>query len=148
VTDAGPRTIEAIVNPLGHHWLRPNDIGEKLHTTAYAAPWRKMPTRAAGAVTTAFPARPWRRRITNTSTQKSQQRTSSPMAMYVSKSNNIRERFPQFVEPRMAKYENGGGHCAQFPQRVQIGRATLEQRGAIRANQDEHGVLRQNLQRR
>src|SRR5437588_8691168 len=107
-----------------------------------------MPSRAAGAVTTAFAPPPWRWRITNTSNHRTQQRTSSPMAMYVSKSDNIRERFPQLVEPRVAQHENSRRHRAQFPQRVQIRPAALEQRGAIPPNQDKHVILRQNLQRR
>src|SRR5678809_291481 len=90
-----------------------------------------MPSRAAGAVTTAFAPPPWLWRITNTSTQRTQQRTSSPMAMYVSKSNDVRERLPQFVKPRVAQHENSGGHRAQFPQRVQLRCAALEQRGSI-----------------
>src|SRR2546430_12384664 len=107
-----------------------------------------MPSRAAGAVTTAFPALPWRRRIRNTITQRIQQRTSSPIAIYVSKSDNIRERLPQLVKPRVAKHENNRGHCAQLPQRAQTRRATLEERVTIPPNQDEHGILRENLQRR
>src|SRR5579859_6258412 len=101
-TDAGPSAIDAIVNPMGHHARQPSEIGEKLHATRYETAWRTMPGRAAGAVTTAFPEPPCRWRITNTASHRIQQTTSSPIAMYVSKSNNIRERLPQFVEPRVS----------------------------------------------